>query len=199
MPASGRSTLLLWALVGVVVLGLGGRALLRDRAAAAAPSQGTPPTAAGGEAITAAPAPGRFVVYVTGAVHRPGVYHLRAGARVEEAVRRAGGRTAAADAGAVNLAAKVADGQQIVVPERAPAVAAGDGAVSTGSSPRAPVSLNGATLDQLDELDGVGPATAAKIVAWREANGGFASVDDLGQVAGIGPKKLEALRPQVAP
>ena len=114
-------------------------------------------------------------------------------------MRRAGGATRRADAAAVNLAAKVADGQQIRVPERAPAGGAVPAVPGTGTVPAGPVSLNGATAEQLDQLDGVGPATAAKIIAWRTANGGFSSVDDLAQVAGIGPKKLEALRPQVAP
>ncbi len=201
MPASGRSTLVLWGLVGVVVLVLGGRALLHDRAAAAAVPHAS--ASAGGDgsgAIAAAPPAPRAVVYVTGAVRKPGVYRLPAGARVQDAVRRAGGQTAGADAGAVNLAAKVADGQQILVPEKAAAVAvgAGSGAVAP-TAPTAPISLNAATAEQLDQLDGVGPSTAAKIIAWRTANGGFASVDDLAQVAGIGPKKLEALRPQVAP
>jgi competence protein ComEA len=201
MPASGRSTIVLWGLVGLVILGLGGRALLHDRAAAAAspPASAAAPGTAPGT-IAAAPPPARAVVYVTGAVRRPGVYRLPAGARVQEALRRAGGPTAGADASAVNLAAKVADGQQILVPERARAGVAGVPAAAGGAAgPTAPVSLNAATADQLDQLDGVGPATAAKIIAWRTANGGFASVDDLAQVAGIGPKKLEALRPQVAP
>lgn len=197
MPAAGRSTLLLWGVVALVVLGLAARSLLRDRAASVTPA-GAAVGAPGDPDPIAAPRAERSVVYVTGAVHRPGVYRLPAGARVQEAVRRAGGQTATADAGAVNLAAKVADGQQILVPER-PASATGGGAASPAEAPRGPLSLNAATADQLDELDGVGPATAAKIIAWRTANGGFASVDDLAQITGIGPRKLEALRPQVAP
>ncbi len=202
MPASGRSTLVLWGLAGIVVLVLGGRALLQDRASSGTPaSASVAPAASGADPIAAAPPPGRLVVDVTGAVRRPGVYRLPVGARVQEAVRRAGGATRRADSAAVNLAAKVADGQQILVPERAPAAgtAARPSVPGGGTAPAGPVSLNGATAEQLDQLDGVGPATAAKIIAWRTANGGFSSVDDLAQVAGIGPKKLEALRPQVAP
>ena len=199
MPASGRSTLVLWGLVGIIVLVLGGRALLQDHGSAEAPAGGSGPASAGAaDPISAAPAPSLLVVDVTGAVRRPGVYRLPAGARVEQAVRRAGGTTRKADAAAVNLAAKLADGQQVVVPARTPA-AVGVPSAAVSSAPTGPVSLNSATAEQLDQLDGVGPATAAKIIAWRTANGGFASVDDLGQVAGIGPKKLEALRPQVAP
>ena len=198
MPASGRSTLVLWGLVGIVVLVLGGRALLQDRGSSATPAT---PAASGADPIAAAPAPGRLVVDVTGAVRRPGVYRLPVGARVQDAVRRAGGATPRADSAAVNLAAKVADGQQILVPERAPVAGAAPrpSVAGGGAAPAGPVSLNSATAEQLDQLDGVGPATAAKIIAWRTANGGFSSVDDLAQVAGIGPKKLEALRPQVAP
>ena len=202
MPASGRSTLVLWGLVGIVVLVLGGRALLQDRGSAATSARAAAaPAGTSADPIAVAPPPGRLVVDVTGAVRRPGVYRLPVGARVQDAVRRAGGATPRADSAAVNLAAKVADGQQILVPERAPAAggAPGSSRAGGGSAPAGPVSLNSATAEQLDQLDGVGPATAAKIIAWRTANGGFSSVDDLAQVAGIGPKKLEALRPQVAP
>ena len=194
MPASGRSTMLVWALVGVVVLVLGGRALLRDRAASSAPAAAA---RAPGFAIAEPRGAERVVVDVTGEVRRPGVYRLRAQARVQEALRRAGGVTAAADVSSVNRAAKVADGQQIRVPARAAAIAAGGG-TGAAAAP-GPISLNAATAEQLDGLDGVGPATADKIITWRTANGGFSSVDDLAQVPGIGPKRLEALRPQLSP
>ena len=105
--------------------------------------------------------------------------------------------TAKGDLNAINLAAKVADGQQVVVPRRGAAgVAAGGGAVP-GAPASAPVNLNSATAEQLDTLDGVGPATATKILEWRQAHGGFRSVEDLAQVPGIGPKKLAALKPKV--
>jgi competence protein ComEA len=136
-------------------------------------------------------------VHVTGAVRRPGVYRLPGWARLDAAVRRAGGPTRAADVEGVNLAAKVADGQQVVVPRR---VAAGAGMGAAGSRPEAagaPVSLNTATADQLDELEGVGPATAQKILDWRKQHGGFRSVDDLKQIGGIGPKRFEALKDKV--
>lgn len=189
--------MLLWGLVGVVVLALGGRALLRDARPGARPVAATQP---GGIALAAAPAPGeeRVVVDVTGEVRRPGVYRLRSGARVQEALRRAGGATADGDLTSVNRAAKVADGQQIRVPARVTVPAAGGAGASATAAP-GPVSLNAATAEQLDGLDGVGPATADKIIAWRTAHGGFTSVDDLAQVPGIGPKRLEALRPQLSP
>jgi len=153
------------------------------------------------------------VVHVAGAVRRPGVYRLPAGARVQEAVRRAGGARQGANVNGINLAAKVVDGQQVVVPSRTPsgsdgpAAAAGApaegsgpaGAAAAGVAPGPPISLNNATAEQLDTLDGVGPATAQKIIAWRTQHGGFRSVADLGQVPGIGPKKLAALRDRVQP
>jgi competence protein ComEA len=135
---------------------------------------------------------------VAGAVRSPGVYRLREGERIQDAVRRAGGPRAGADLNAINLAAKVADGQQVVVPRRGAAVATAIGAAAPDGGPAAPpVSLNSATAEQLDTLDGVGPATAAKILDWRRQHGGFRSIDDLGEIPGIGPKRLAALRTKV--
>jgi competence protein ComEA len=138
------------------------------------------------------------VVHVAGAVRRPGVYELAAGARVQDAVRRAGGPRRGADVDAVNLAARVADGQQIVVPSAAPGSSPGT-AGAAGAPPSAPISLGSATLEQLETLDGVGPATAQKIVAYRTEHGGFRAVEDLANVPGIGPKKLAAIKPHVQP
>lgn len=140
--------------------------------------------------------PSGVIVHVTGAVRRPGVYSVPPWARLNRVVRRAGGPTRAADLAGVNLAAKVADGQQVVVPARNPA---GAGTASDGAAdaPSAPISLNTATIDELDELDGIGPATAQKIIDWRKEHGGFRSIDDLKQVSGIGPKRFEALEEKV--
>ena len=135
-------------------------------------------------------------VYVTGAVRRPGVYRLPAWARLDLALKKAGGPDRSADLAAVNLAAKVADGQQVVVPRRSSTGGAAAGTEATADA-GAPVSLNTATADQLDELDGVGPATAEKILEWRKQHGGFSSVDDLKQISGIGPKRFEALKDKV--
>src|SRR4051794_10634870 len=162
-------------------------------------------SASAGASVSAAPPSDRSsTVHVVGAVRRAGVYRLRAGRRVQDAIARAGGATAHADLQAINLAAKVADGQQIVVPRKgravavAPAGGAADaGAGDAGASPSGPVNLNSATAEQLDTLDGVGPATAQKILEFRQQHGGFSSIDDLSQIPGIGPKKLEALRTQV--
>ena len=148
-----------------------------------------------------------MLVHVAGAVRDPGVYRLRPGSRVDDAVRRAGGPTQRADLGAVNLAAKVEDGRQVLVPERAPrgggGGGAGGGTPATGTggvapgAPGQPIDLNTATLEQLDTLPGVGAITAQKILDYREEHGGFGSVDELGQVPGIGDKRLADLREQV--
>ena len=138
----------------------------------------------------------RVIVHVVGAVRRPGLYELPENKRVADAVRRAGGPTPKADLTLVNLAALIADGTQIVVPARAPRVAAAGSAAPTASGP---ISLNSATVEQLDELPGVGPVTAQKIVDYRAQNGAFRSVDDLDAVPGIGPARLEELRPLVTP
>ena len=132
-----------------------------------------------------------MTVHVAGAVRRPGVYRLSARARVVDAVRRAGGARRRADLAALNLAAKLEDGRQVLVPLR--------GATAAGDEPAegVPLNLNTATAEQLDELDGVGPAMAASILKYREQHGGFGSIEELGQVSGIGEKRLAALREQV--
>jgi competence protein ComEA len=200
----------------LLVVLLGWRVLRADGgeqvAAAGARTTATTSTGAatgGGEddgaSVSAAPARDTHsTVHVVGAVRRAGVYRLAAGQRVQDAIARAGGATAHADLQAINLAAKVADGQQIVVPRKGKVAAAGvasapaaaEGAATPGAT-AAPVNLNSATAEQLDTLDGVGPATAQKILEYRQQHGGFAKVDDLAQIPGIGPKKLEALRAQV--
>jgi competence protein ComEA len=138
---------------------------------------------------------GRVTVHIAGAVRRPGVYRLSASARVDDAVRRAGGATRRADLSQVNLAAQVEDGRQILVPARVRAPA---GAASAPEpAPGVPLNLNTATLEQLDELDGIGPTTAQSILEYREEHGGFGSVEELGNVPGIGDVRLASLREQV--
>jgi competence protein ComEA len=153
---------------------------------------------------------GRVTVHVAGAVRRPGVYRLGAGARVNDALRSAGGPRGRADLTAVNLAAKLEDGRQVLVPERAAAgaPAAGGGAAGAGggpsppagppgTAPAAPINLNTATLEQLDTLDGVGPGIAQRILDYRQQHGGFGRVEELGEVPGIGAKRLATLTPLV--
>jgi competence protein ComEA len=152
-------------------------------------------------------------VHVAGAVRRPGLYKLPDGARIATAIELARGPRPKADLTTVNLAAKIEDGQQIIVPLRgtaqpvaggagAPATA-GSGTASTGapgqSSPTAQISLATATQAQLEELDGIGPALAQAILAYRDANGGFRSIEQLQEVDGIGEKRFEALRNAVRP
>jgi competence protein ComEA len=202
MPALTRPQLAAYAVAAVVVVVLGMRFMLGQ-------ARGGSGAAAGGAQVARAPASVKIerpastgaLVHIAGAVRHPGVYRLHDGDRVKDAVERAGGARAGADVNAINLAAKVADGQQVVVPRRgaaAPAVGdpgAGEGAVGAATQP--PVSLNSATAAQLDTLDGVGPATAQKILDYRREHGGFRSIDDLGEVPGIGPKRMAALRGKV--
>jgi competence protein ComEA len=136
-----------------------------------------------------------LVVDVTGAVRRAGLYRLPPGSRIADAIARAGGTTGRADRDLVNLAAPLADGEQILVPTRGAAAATGSGP----PSPSAPVDLNSATAEQLDALPGVGPVTAQKIVAYRQEHGPFRSVDDLDAIPGIGPSRIENLRGLVVP
>lgn len=159
----------------------------------------------GGDAGTTSTTVGETKVHVAGAVVRPGVHTVGAGARVADAVAAAGGPAPDADLDRINLAAKVADGERIYVPRQGEAVVpdagaggAGGSAGSGGAAATAgPVDLNTATLEQLDTLPGVGPATAQAIIDHRTRNGRFRSVDDLLEVRGIGPAKLEQLRPLV--
>jgi competence protein ComEA len=136
-------------------------------------------------------------VHVVGAVRRAGLFRLRDGSRVADAVARAGGPTRHADLAAVNLAAPLVDGQQVVVPRHGPAGTAPAVPGTPGSG--AKVSLGSATVEQLDELPGIGPVTAEKIVDWRTTHGPFQSVDDLDDVPGIGPARIEQLRELVTP
>jgi competence protein ComEA len=185
-----RRRALLATVVVVLALALAGRAFLRPSHASAPPPIRP--------ARAAAPAkPNRVYVDVVGAVRRPGLYRVRSGARVADAVAHAGGPTRKADLQLVNLAALVADGEQVVVPERG---SGGAGAAAApGSAPTGPVHLNSATLEQLDALPGVGPVTAQKIIDYRTQHGGFDSADELDAVPGIGPARLADLRPLVAP
>jgi competence protein ComEA len=134
------------------------------------------------------------VVHVAGAVRTTGVYRLPSGSRVIDAVQRAGGLTADAQPDAVNLAAPLADGERVYVPRLGEAVPVSASVGAASTAPPGPIDINRATADELDALPGIGPTTAAAIVAHRDQNGPFGSVDDLADVRGIGPAKMEALR-----
>jgi competence protein ComEA len=142
--------------------------------------------------------PRRLVVDVVGAVRRPGLVRLAEGSRVADAIAGAGGLRRGAERAGVNFAAPVADGQQVLVPERG-AVAAGADAGGAASVSSGPVSLSSATAEQLDALPGVGPVTAEKIVAYRQQHGAFRSVDELDAISGIGPSRIADLRGLVVP
>lgn len=174
----------------------------------AADAPGAAPAGGASEGGTAGPGTtvpsAEVVVHVVGAVVAPGVQRLPTGSRVIDAVEAAGGAAPDADLSRVNLAAVLADGQQVVVlrPGEAPPTAAagagpaGPGAVdgAGGVGPGAPVDVNRASAAELEELPGVGPATAEAIIAHRDRHGPFGSVDDLLDVRGIGEAKLEQLR-----
>jgi competence protein ComEA len=150
-----------------------------------------PVSVASAPSDTDSTAPAELLVHVAGAVVRPGLYELPPRARVDDAIRSAGGPVDDADLNGVNLAAPVADGQRIYVPvagEVDPASVGSGESVATG-----PVDLNAASAEELTTLPGIGPSTAAAIVEDRSRNGPFTSVDDLDRVPGIGPGRLSAL------
>jgi competence protein ComEA len=205
-PVSTRrllvALLVLVALVAVAVHHLHGAASPGPLAVAPIRVAAKAPT---GARARAAPA---LVVDVEGAVRRPGLVRLATGARVADALERAGGPTRAADRTAVNLAAPVSDGQQVLVPRRGPTEAGGATAAagaggaassSAGEAAAAPLSLSSATAEQLDTLPGVGPVTAQKIVDYRTEHGAFHSVDELDAIPGIGPARLADLQGLVVP
>lgn len=161
---------------------------------------GQPVSAGAGTVAVPERAPGgpEGMVHVAGEVRRPGVYPIVAGARVIQAIRGAGGPTRTADMSGLNLAATLQDGQQVVVPAKVvPGAAAPAGA--SGAAVSGPISLSSASAEDLDALDGIGPTLAGRIVDWRTAHGGFASLEQLLEVPGIGPTRLESLRSHVVP
>ena len=184
-----RRRVLAVALAVLVVLVVAAKVLPRP----ARPAVPPPVRVAAPVGQAAAP---RLFVNVVGAVRRPGLYTLKDGSRVADAVIRAGGPTPKAQIELLNLAARIADGEQIVVPRRG---LANPGVAASGSAAAGPVHLNGATLEQLDALPGVGPVTAQKIFDYRQQHGAFGSVDELDAIAGIGAARLEQLRGLVAP
>ena len=192
MPDERRSHLFPWIAAGLILLAIAYR-MLGDR-------QPEPPPVAVDEHV-AAKAPrsrgARLYVHVAGAVRRPGLYRVQEGARVAAALERAGGPKPRADLTGTNLAAHVEDGQQVVVPTRG--VTAMAAAPPGAAAPAGPISLATATQAQLEELDGIGPTLAARILEYRDTHGGFRSIEELAEVDGIGEVRLDALREAVQP
>lgn len=191
MPDLSRTQLVVYGAVAVALLLVGARAIRGEAGTEEPFASFSGPAAA--DAITVDGQAGDLVVDVTGAVVHPGVYRMPAGSRVDDAVRRAGGTTAKAELEAINRAARLADGQQVVVPER------GSGAAVANAGEEGPISLGTATVEQLDTIDGIGPVTAQDIVEFRDQQGGLASVEQLDQISGIGPATMEALRERLQP
>jgi competence protein ComEA len=196
MPELSRSQVFVYGAVAIALLLVGARAIRAEgssgTAALPAFSAGAPLT---GGAFSIESGGSDVVVDVAGAVRRPGVYRLPAGARVVDAIERAGGPAGGAMVEGINRAARLTDGQQVVVPQAGPG-----GAVATGvaglPAEAGPISLGAATVEQLDTIDGIGPVTAQKIVEYRDEHGGLASVDE---VSGIGPATMESLRARLQP
>ena len=190
------------AAVFVVVFG-GVRLLDRARAAPAGgpsrvtidPPASSPPETGDSGSGSSSGSAGRLYVDVAGEVRRPGLYRVARGSRVAVAVGLAGGFTRAADSTQVNLAAPLQDGQQVIVPARG----AGGAAASSGPGGKRAVSLSTASAEDLDSLDGIGPTLAQRIVQYRQAHGGFRSIDELRQVDGIGDKRFQQLKKALQP
>ncbi len=195
--APGRRGAAAMVVVAVLAAAVGGLVTLRDQPVAHA----VPPLAvAQTKPAATASESGEIVVSVVGLVHRSGLVTLPPGARVADALAAAGGATDGADVIGLNMAQRVADGDQIHVGAVGAPPVAGSSSSSAGSG-KAPVgksgtkvNLNTATEPDLDALPGVGPVTAAAIIAWRGANGRFQTVDQLGEIDGIGDAKLAKLR-----
>jgi competence protein ComEA len=206
MGSLSRSQLLVYGAVAVTLLLVGARWIR---------SADHPGTAGGGVSFSsssdsAGSSGGSFgvdsqggedvVVDVAGAVSEPGVYRLPAGSRVNDAVQRAGGATARAAVEGINLAARLSDGQQVVVPSKVPgdAMVAGGSGTAAGAS-EGPISIGTATVEDLDTIEGIGPVTAQSIIDFRDQHGGISSVDQLDEVDGIGPATMDALRARLQP
>lgn len=196
MPDLSRAQLAVYAAIAIALLLLGAR-WLRSSDEQASGFGGV--SQAGGDegaGFEISRDGGGLVVHVAGEVREPGVYELPAGSRVDDAVERAGGVSDAGVPDAINLAAKLADGQQVVVPAKAPG---GGVATASATAEDGPISLGTATVEQLDTIEGIGPVTAGDIVQYRDEHGGLSSVDELDQISGIGPTTMEALRDRLQP
>jgi competence protein ComEA len=214
MGSHSRTQLVVYAAVGVALLLLGARWIRSADSGSASPGSvsyssglgssgsglGSSSSGSGSFGVDDTGG-GDLVVDVTGAVGRPGVYTLPAGSRVNDAVQRAGGATAKGDVQQINLAARLADGQQIVIPSRVknPAGVAEGATVSGSAAVDGPISIGTATVEELDTIEGIGPVTAQNIIGYRDQHGGVSSIDQLDEIDGIGPATMEALRARLQP
>ena len=199
MAELSRSQIAVYGAIAVALLLVGARAIGRQPSADPDRAFGASTPSGGSGQFGVSQLGGRdAVVDVAGAVQRPGVYRLPAGARVTDAVERAGGGTGRALLDQINLAARVADGQQIVVPESTAGSGQASAAVA-GAVEEGPISLGTATVEQLDTIEGIGPVTAQDIIGFRDQHGGLSSIEQLDQISGIGPATMEALRKRLQP
>lgn len=199
MSELSRPQLAVYAAIAVALLLLGAR-WLRSDDQQASDFGGVAKAASGSSSFDIDRGGGSMVVHVAGEVRKPGVYELPPGSRVTDAVDRAGGVSPSGAPDSINLAAKLADGQQVIVPAKAPT--AGGTAAAVPGDPAAadlPISLGTATVEQLDTIEGIGPVTAQDIVDYRDEHGGLSSVDELDQISGIGPATMDALRDRLQP
>lgn len=190
---ASSSELLLVVLLGAAIVGSGVLVVVRSSDPPAPPVRRVAAT----PQVSAAPSPvQQMVVHVSGQVAAPGVYQLPEGSRVQDALAAAGGPLAEGDANALNLAALLADGQKITIPKPGEAVPAEAGGSTETGAVAGKVNLNSATAAQLEELSGVGPVLAERIIAHRTKKP-FTSPRQLMEVSGFGPKKYEALKDQI--
>jgi competence protein ComEA len=193
MPDLSRSQLVVYGAVAVALLLVGARAI-KAEGSGPTNSYSSSSSPSGDLSLKSSGGPD-VVVDVAGAVRRPGVYRLPVGSRVVDAISRAGGAAGDAMLEGINRAARLADGQQVMVPARGPAGLATPGMAAEDG----PIGLGSATVEQLETIDGIGPVTAGKIVEYRDQHGGLSSVDQLDQVSGIGPATMESLRGRLQP
>ena len=198
MPDLSRAQLVVYGAIAVALLLVGARWVRSaDTSHATAGGVASPGRPGGSSASLVLDRDGdALVVHVAGAVRRPGVYRLPDGSRVTDAIERAGGASGDALPDAINLAAPLADGQQVQVPARS---GAGIDGPAAGAASAGPISLGAATIEDLDTIEGIGPVTAAEILEFRDESGGVASIDELDQISGIGPATMDALRDGLQP
>jgi competence protein ComEA len=189
MPELSRAQLVVYTAIAVAVIVIGTRWIRSSGAG----STGAAELSFAADSTHEGEGTRDVVVHVAGAVERPGVYRLPAGSRVTDAISRAGGFARGANRDAINLAARLSDGQQVVVPHPGTATA------SSAAGQTGPISLGSATAEQLDQIEGIGPVTAQKIIEFRDQHGGLSSINQLDEVDGIGPSTMETLRAGLQP